>query len=63
MFDFVFCCCCVRTFLSKKQYLLRNFAIPFVIVVQLVYLIYCNICGRLKGERYTDLAYLNTIVD
>jgi len=31
--NFLFCCCCVSTFLSKTHYLLQNFAIPFTMLI------------------------------
>jgi len=39
MFDFLFCCCCVFTFLSKTHYLSQKFTIPFTILIYLVYLL------------------------
>jgi len=47
MFDFLFCCCCVFTFLSKTHYLSQKFAIPFIFLIYLVYLRYCKIYDRL----------------
>ena len=47
MFDFLFCCCCVFTFLSKTHNLWQKFAIPFTILIYLVYLRYCKIYDRL----------------
>jgi len=47
MFDFLYCCCCVFTFLSKTHYLSQNIAIPFTMLIYLVYSTYCKICDRL----------------
>ena len=51
MFDFLFCCCCVFTFLSKNTYLSQTFAIPFTKLIYLVYLTYCKICDSYKGIK------------
>jgi len=47
MFHFLLCCCCVFLFLSKTHYLSQKFAIPFTMLIYLVYLTYCKICDRL----------------
>ena len=44
---FLFCCCCVFTFLSKNTLFILKNAIPFTILMYLVYLTYCIICDRL----------------
>jgi len=47
MFHFLLCCCCVFPFLTKTHYLSQKFAIPFTMLIYLVYLTYCKICDRL----------------
>jgi len=37
MFDFLFCCCCVLLFCPKTHYLSQKFAIPFTMLIYLVY--------------------------
>ena len=37
-----------------------HFAIPFAMLIYLVYLTYCKMCGRLQGYKDTDLASLMT---
>ena len=46
------------TFLSKTHYLSQKFAIPFILLIYLVYFTYCKICDRLYGYKDTDLASL-----
>jgi len=46
MFDFLFCCCGVFTFCPKKHYLSQNLAIPFAMLIYLVYITYCKIYDR-----------------
>ena len=43
---FLFCCCCVLPFYSNTHYLSERFAIPFTMLICLVYLTYCNICDQ-----------------
>jgi len=33
MFDFLFCCCCVFTFMFKTHYLSQNLAISFAMLI------------------------------
>jgi len=42
-----FCFVVVCLFLSKTHYLSQKFAIPYAMLVYLVYLTYYKICGRL----------------
>jgi len=42
--------------LSKQNIIYSNFANLFEMLIHLVYLTYCNLCGRLKGFQDTDLA-------
>jgi len=55
---FLFCCCCVFTFLAKTLFLSQHFAISFAILIHLVYLTYCKICDLLYGYKNTDRASL-----
>jgi len=43
MFEFLFCCC-VFSFCPKTHYLSQKFAIPFVMLLYLVYFTCCKIC-------------------
>ena len=43
MFDFCCCCCCVFPFWTKKHNLPEKFAIPFTMLIYLVYLTFCKI--------------------
>jgi len=45
-------------FCPKTHYLSQKFAIPFTLLINLVYLTYYKICDRLKGYKDTDLASL-----
>ena len=47
MFDVLFCCCCVLSFCLKTHYLSQYCAMPFAMLIYLVYLTYCKICDRL----------------
>ena len=49
---------CFYFFLSKTHYLSQKYAIPFTMLIYLVYLTYCKICDRLEGYKDTDLASL-----
>jgi len=54
--------CCLFTFCPKTHYLSHKFAIPFAVLIYLVYITYCKICDRLYlGYKDTDLASLNVI--
>jgi len=48
-------------FCSKAHNLSHNFAIPFVMLIYLVYLTYCKICDWLYGYKDTDLASLKCL--
>ena len=54
--DFLFCCWWVLLFVQTS---VTYFAIPFAVLIYLVYLTYCKSCGRLQGYKDTDLASLN----
>ena len=60
MFDICFVIVVCLLFVKNKQthYLSQTFAIPFTILINLVYLRYCKIYDRLKGYKDTDLASL-----
>jgi len=45
-------------FLPQNTLFVKHFAIPFAMLIYLVYLTYCKICGRLQGYKDTDLASL-----
>jgi len=61
LFDFLFCCCWVFTFLSKTHYLSQKFAILCTILIYLVYLKWCQIYDWLYGYKDTDLASLTVV--
>ena len=48
---FLFCCCCVFSFCPKTQYLSQKFAIPFAMLIYLVYFKYCKIVTNCKGMK------------
>ena len=58
MFDFLLCCCGFFTCCPKTHYLSQNVAIPFAMLIYLVYLTYCKICDPLYKYKDTDLASL-----
>jgi len=58
---FVLLLLCFNFFCKKTHYLSQKFAIPFTILIYLVYLIYCKIYDRLKGYTDTDLASLTVL--
>jgi len=64
MFDFLFVVVVVvfLLFLSKTLYLSQKFAIPFTLLIYLVYLTYCKMCDQLKGYKDTDLASLTVTI-
>ena len=47
-------------FLPQNTLFVKHFAIPFAMLIYLVYLTYCKICGPLQGYKDTDLASLMT---
>ena len=59
---FLFCCFCAFIFCPKPHDLLQNFAIPFAMLLDLVYLLYCKICDRLQGYKDTDLESLKLCI-
>jgi len=59
MFDLLLLC--FYFFVKKQQhYLSQKFAIPFTILIYLVYLRYCKIYDRLEGYKDTDIASSNS---
>jgi len=56
--DFLFCCCCVCTFLVKKPYLSWYFAFHIEMLIHFVYLTYFKHFERVCGYKDTDLASL-----
>ena len=53
---FLFCCCFGFIFCPKTHYLSQIFALPYAMLVYLVYLTDCNIFYRLYEYKDTDLA-------
>jgi len=53
--------CCVFTYCPTTHYLSQNFAIPFAMLIYIVYLTYCKICDQFKGYKDTDLASLSLL--
>ena len=47
LFDVLFYCCCDFFLFVTHHYISENFAIPFAMLIYLVYLTYCKICDRL----------------
>jgi len=45
--------------MPQTTILVKHFPIPFAMLIYIVYLTYCKICGRLQGYKNTDLASLN----
>jgi len=58
MFDLLFCCCCVFTFLSKNTFFVTQVCNSFYIFIYLVYLKCCKIYDRLSGYKDPDLTSL-----
>jgi len=59
MFAFLFCC---FTFSFQNTLFVMKIAIPFAMLINLVYLTYCKICNRLQRYQDTDSASLRVVV-
>jgi len=64
MFDCFVLLLLIFLFLSKKNNICysQSVSISFVMLIFLVFLTYCKICDRIKGQKDTDLASLNDVM-
>ena len=54
---FLYCCCCVFTFLSKTHYLSQNIGIPFT---KLIYLVLQDLWPIIRVKRYRPSIFKST---